>query len=288
MPTDVDAGAVDASAVDATNTVAATAADASQVDQGADVADSAVDASDAQADAGADGAADQGDGDAPKPNQKKTVEKLTGRIGHLTRTLHQKDEDLAAERRKREALEALLNSGADADAPRSPPATGDAPRPGTPEFDALIQEEAQRYAAAEKFKADCNGIFDQGVKKHGETFKEAVTNLNALEMMTPALVQAAMATDSPEDVINALGADVEEAARISGLSPVQMGAEVFKLAAKLAQPKGAPAVSRAPPPISPVGSGTAASQDVYDPDISMEEYERRRAAQGFRFARTRQ
>lgn len=240
---------------------------------------------------------DQSPGEAPQAQQeaseppkkpKSPVAQLQGRVGHLTKTLHEKDTALGEAQRQIEAYRALLEAqgrAADADsaAPARPQAQG--PLPGTPEYQAQLREEARRLAQQEAFTEASNRVFDEGVQKHGETFKEGVANLNALGIMSPEVVHAAIATGQAADVLNALGSDVDEAARIAALSPVQMGVEMAKLAAKLQAPKEARQVSRAPAPITPVSGANQANLDVYDPNISMEEYVRRRKAMGSRWAK---
>ncbi len=233
----------------------------------------------------------EGDGEKPAPKPKSPVAQLQGRVGHLTRTLHEKDTELANERRQREALEELLAGRDGAEAEGKPPRTAsgeDIPAPGTPEFDRLVDARAAEKAKAETFTRDCNTIFDSGVTKHGEdAFKEAVTNLNVLGLMDESLVEAAMATDAPSDVIHYLGADVDEAARIRGLSPIRMAAEMVKLASKLSAPAAREdtPVSRTPPPIKPIGGDQQTNPDLSNPNQSMDDYVRARKAQGSRWAR---
>jgi hypothetical protein len=223
------------------------------------------------------------------PKKKSPVAQLQGRVGHLTKTLHERDGALAEKDRQIEAYKALLEGrGGTADpddpAPARPlPSQISQPAPGTPEFDQLVLTEAQKVAARDAFNRDCNAIFEDGSKKHGEAFKEAVANLNALGFMDPGLVQAAMATGAAADVINALGEDVDEAQRIAALPPVQKGVELAKLAAKISAPAAGPQISRMPAPITPVGGTAQASNDVYDPGLSDEEYYRRRAASGAKY-----
>lgn len=222
-----------------------------------------------------------GDPAEPEPPKKSPIARLQGRVGHLTKQLSDQAAELEQARRRAEAAEALLNGGEAAATP-----TAATPAPGTPDFQAAVQTEAQRLAAQARFDTDCNTIFDAGVTKHGEAaFQESVANLNALGLMDARLVEAAMATDTPADVIHALGSDVDEAARIMALSPVRMAAEVVKLAGKLSTPASAPKPSGAPPPITPVGGAVQANHDVSDPNISMDEYVRRRKAAGSRWAK---
>lgn len=235
------------------------------------------------------GEASAGETAPEEPKKPKSpVSQLQGRVGHLTKTLHEKDEALAEANRRTQALEALLAAagktpGADDPKPTpAPAATG--PAPGTPEFQKLVLTEAEKVAAHNAFVADCNTIFDKGLEKHGESFKEGVANLNALGLMDPNLIQAAMATGAAPEVLNALGQDVDEAQRIASLPPARMGVELANLANKLSAPKDPKQISKVPAPITPVGSSSRAEPDVYDPNLSDADYIARRKQMGARWA----
>lgn len=237
----------------------------------------------------ASGAAEGAETPPEEPKKPKSpVAQLQGRVGHLTKTLHEKDSALTQAQQEIETYKALLAAQGKLPEGEAAPAARPAvttPAPGTPEFQQLVLTEAQKVASQQAFTRDCNAIYDTGLQKHGDAFKEAVANLGALDLMTPTLVQAAMATGSAPEVINALGSDVDEAARIAALPPAAMGVELARLASKLQAPKEQRQISRAPAPIEPVGGSTVQNLDVYDPGLSDEEYYRRRAAQGARFVR---
>jgi hypothetical protein len=105
-------------------------------------------------------------------------------------------------------------------------------------------------------------------------------------MMNAEVVQAAIATGAASDVLNALGSDVDEAARITALPPVAMAVELAKLAGKLSV-KESPQVSRAPAPIAPVGSVVRPEVDLAKLASSDDTraYVAARKAQGSRWAR---
>lgn len=217
---------------------------------------------------------------------KSPVAQLQGRVGHLTKTIHQRDEELAEARRQNAAYQALLaGQGKDGEAAPAAPVT---PTPGSSDFATAVQAEARRIATEDKLIADSNAIFDAGVKAHGNEFKEAVTNLNLLGLMNDNLVEAALATDAPADVIHYLGTDPDEAARITSLPPIRMAAELTKLATKLSsQAKPAAEFSRAPAPIRPVGGAVKPEVDLTTlaKNGDMAAYAAARKAQGARFGR---
>ena len=228
--------------------------------------------------------------EAPEePKRKSPVAQLQGRVGHLTKTLHDKDAALTAANKELETYRALLAAQGKLPEADSAPATAaqhsSSMTPGSAEWQAAVRQEAAQLAQREAFNRDCNAIADQGQQKYGEAFKESVANLNALGMMTESVIQAAMATGAAPDVLNHLGSDVDEAARITALPPVQMAVELTKLASRLSGPKEAKQVSRAPAPITPISGASQSNLDVYDPGLTDDEYYRRRAAQGARFVK---
>lgn len=233
------------------------------------------------------------EGGEQTPAKKSPVAQLQGRVGHLTKTLHEKDGTIAEQASQLAAYKALLEGtgkttpegeAAPAAAPAAVP-TGQ-PLPGSAEFKALVNTEAQKVAAAQKFTADCNSIFEAGEKAHGEDFKEAVTNLNALGLMSEQVVEAAMATGSAADVLHFLGTDVDEAARITSLSPIHMAAELTKLAGKISV-REAPEISKTPAPIKPLGGAVNPEVDVAAAakGDNMNDYVAARKKQGARWAR---
>ena len=94
-----------------------------------------------------------------------------------------------------------------------------------------------------------------------------------------------IATDNPVDVLHYLGQDPEEADRISRLNPFKMAAEMTKIANRLAQPKAQ--LSRAPAPIKPIGgSAKPSGDDIYDENMSDEQYWAAREKSGYAFAKS--
>lgn len=271
---------------------AETPAEGQEADQGSDAPEGGEEAAAEApegAGEGAEAAPETEETPDPAKRAKSAVEKLTGRVGRLTREGHEKDRQLAEQNRQLEAYKAIIEGRAPAE---GAPAATEPPiqaQPGTPEFDRLVDERAAQKAAQAQFTSDCNTIFDKGAEKHGEAFKESVANLNAMGLMDPKLVEAAMATDAPADVIHALGADLDEAERVLSLSPARMGVEMAKIAAKLNPTTQAPApkpkLSNAPAPITPVGGGAPATTNIYASNLSMAEYARRRQAEGAQHAR---
>jgi hypothetical protein len=90
-------------------------------------------------------------------------------------------------------------------------------------------------------------------------------------------LELATTSDAGAKLIHHLGTDLDEAARIAALPPVQMARELTKLEFKLAQPVAKP-VSKAPAPITPIGAGGASDSGLRD-DLPIDEWMRRNRAQ---------
>lgn len=229
--------------------------------------------------------------EAPQPEeraQKSPVSQLKGRIGHLTKTLHAKDAELEAERAEKAKLDAQIKAyqamieanGAEHPA-GSPQERRDAPQ----NFDEAVNARAAEIAAKKAFDDACNAVYNTGHQKHGQDFVEAIDNLNAAGLTQQSLVEAALATDAAPEVLFHLGQDLDEAARIAQLPPIRMAAELTKLASRLTAPAPKPPVSQAPAPITPIGGSASPSLDIYDAELSDEEYYARRMKQGAPFVR---
>ena len=104
-------------------------------------------------------------------------------------------------------------------------------------------------------------------QKRFADFDEVVTQNEDLTV-TPAMAAAIKATDNGIDIAYHLGKNPAEAERIASLDPVAQVWELGKLAATL----NTKPVSKAPPPVEPVKAGRSASNDLYDPNLSTEQF----------------
>lgn len=218
------------------------------------------------------------------PKKKSPVAQLQGRVGHLTKTVHEKDDVIRNKDAEIEAYRRLLASSGQGDSPAPAAPTLTPPAPAGDDFDRRVNERAHAIAAEQSFTAECNRVFEQGVKDFGPEFKEAVTNLNSLGLADKTMIDAALATGEAAKVLHFLGGDTEEAERVAALNPIQRAAEMTRLAIRLAAP-AARSTSAAPAPIKPIGGAAKATDDVYDPGLSMQEYAARRARAGSPWAR---
>ena len=122
----------------------------------------------------------------------------------------------------------------------------------------LAQQEAARMVAEQRFNESCNKVYAEGAKEF-PNFDAAVRNLQMVGVNRDFL-ELATTSDAGAKLINYLGTDLDEAARITSLPPVQMARELTKLEMKLSQPVAKP-VSKAPAPISPIAGGGVTSKD---------------------------
>lgn len=221
---------------------------------------------------------------------KKTAEEvLKGRVGHLTKTLSTKDQVLQQKETELQdfqarlaAAEALLNSSGQTVTPPSPVTAG----PKTysqADFTAAVAAETE----AQEFNRRADEMYNTGSEKFTD-WKDSVETLVAAGFMNKDLLDAAMAVEDGPTVLHHLGINLDEAERISALTPIRRAAEMAKLSATLAAPKQSP-VSSAPTPIKPVSGSPSPQLDlqrISDTD-DMRAYAAARAKQGSRWAQGR-
>lgn len=229
--------------------------------------------------AGAEGvAASDGAGKAPAaaPATSDNVDWRERRIATLTARLREAQEALAAK------PAASATDGAAAAKPAAP-ALSEA------ELQARVEARAAELAASKAFNDACNAVATKGREAYGETeFNGRVAELVKLrDVNDPASVAnynsflaAAIETGQAEKLIDMLGRDLNEAARVLALPPVRMGIELARLAER--DPEE---VSKAPKPIKPIGAKGSAHTEIDPTDptragqLSTAEWMRRREAQ---------
>lgn len=191
------------------------------------------------------------------------------RIDQLTREKH-------TERRAREALEAELavfKAGAEK------PVVGGETTSGKGTF-TLAEVDAIRKQEQEtaSFNLRCNAVFNEGNTAH-EDFKKSLEGFTQLGGLQPAFIAATLETDAPAEVLYHLGKDLNKAMEIMELPPLKQVAALTKYAAEVTKPGATPGkvISKAPAPVKPiVGGGNAGEKALDDPNVSMDEFVRRR------------
>lgn len=135
---------------------------------------------------------------------------------------------------------------------------------------------AMQQQQARTIQSKTEGIYAEAQKIAGFD-REAFDELP----LTQAIAAVILDSDVPGPLMAYMASNPEEVERISKLPPARQAAAIGKLEDKVS---AAPAVSKAPPPMKPVGSrGSASNSDLSK--ASMEEYISQRAKQGARWAR---
>jgi hypothetical protein len=183
----------------------------------------------------------------PEQKEKKTpwFEK---RISEVTREKYEArraaEEAMAEAQELREQL-AKAQSGEQVETPQGDVKT-------------LAKRMAQDLVAEQSFTEKCNKVYEAGVKEFPD-FKDAVSNLQMVGVNREFLELTAT-SDAGAKLIHHLGNDLDEAARIASLPPLQMARELTKLELKLSQPQTKP-VSSAPAPITPINGNKGGTKD---------------------------
>lgn len=124
----------------------------------------------------------------------------------------------------------------------------------------LIRQEAERIASDKSFNDACNTTYAKGKAEFAD-FDKSVENLQMVGVNRDFL-EIVSSSDQGARIIQDLGKNLDEAARISFLTPLQMARELAKLEIKLAsQPKG---VSKAPAPLSHISGSKASARKSTD------------------------
>jgi hypothetical protein len=200
--------------------------------------------------------------------QKEEAEKKTPwfqkRISEVTREKYEAkraaDEARQEAQQLREQL-ARVQSGEQYEAPAA-------------DVNTLAEQRAQQLLAERSFNEACNKVYETGVKEFPD-FQNAVSNLQMVGVGREFL-ELATTSDAGAKLLHHLGSDLDEAARIAALPPVQMARELTKLEFKLNQPPPPKPVSKAPAPITPIGTGGVTESGLSD-DLPIDEWMRRNA-----------
>ncbi|MHB1098447.1 MAG: hypothetical protein ACYCZR_02715 [Burkholderiales bacterium] len=195
------------------------------------------------------------------PEQKEEKAKrepwFQKRIGELTREKYEAKraaEQAAQEAQKlREYLESVQQ--------------GEAQQP-MGDVQSLVKQEAAKLIAEQTFNEACNKVYATG-KTEFKDFDDSVANLQMVGMNREFL-EIVSSSDAGHKVLHYLGNDLDEAARIAAMPPLQMARELTKLEYKLGQEKPKP-VSKAPAPIKPIGTGGATPNGLSD-DLPIDEW----------------
>lgn len=151
----------------------------------------------------------------------------------------------------------------------------------TKDVAAKAVETAKHNSTVEEELSNFSRQVDKAVEKYPDFTEVAFSH----PFMTDDMAKAIRVSPVATELAYHLGKNLEEAERISELSPVGQIRELMRLEAKLeAAAPAKPAVSSAPAPIKPVGAKGAVPST--DPEkMSMEDYRELRKKQGASWAR---
>jgi hypothetical protein len=132
--------------------------------------------------------------------------------------------------------------------------------------------------AQERFVEACNRTFEAGRAEYGDAFEQArdtlVQAMGDAINRRPDILEAITELPQGHRVYHALSEDLDQAAEIFQLPPARAAVRLAQLGHKF---EGAvpPARARRPlaPPIEPVSGSTKAEADIYDPKLSMAEFD---------------
>jgi len=119
-----------------------------------------------------------------------------------------------------------------------------------------------------------NDIFQAGCGEFGQQeFGESVRLMNEAfgSQNIPYVIETIVDLPEPAKLIQFLGDNPDIADQIAGLPPHKMGAALAREAGKLAAPKAARPVSKAPRPISPIASQVSSEPEMDVEKMTMEQ-----------------
>lgn len=110
-------------------------------------------------------------------------------------------------------------------------------------------------------------------KEFGADYDTACQNLTMAGVGGPEFLSVITSVPNPEKLVTWLGKaeNINEAMRVGSLPPVQMGIEMTKLAARAAK-EMAKQVSKAPPPVDGIESGSSGSGGSAEPKVGSPEW----------------
>ena len=126
----------------------------------------------------------------------------------------------------------------------------------------MVRDQSETLTFNQRIQA----INEAGAKDFGDQFEKSVQNLQMAGIGGQEFLKVLTNVPKAEAVVTWLGKseNLNEAMRISAMDPIQMGIELTKMSSKASKDLGKQ-VSKAPPPIEPLGGGGTSGGDV-EPD----------------------
>ncbi len=196
---------------------------------------------------------------------------VKARLTNLTRKYAEADRARELADRRAEAAEALLAATRTAD-PDAPPPPAPRPAPATSDVETRAAQLLAERAATESRQK----VIAAGVKEFGE--KEWNDRAAILQeygaTLDPHFMGALLETEHPTRIIATLSDDTDALDALMKKSPTARALALGKMDAAFAKPAARP-LSSAPKPAARVeGGATQVAADIYDPKMSMAEFQR--------------
>ena len=220
---------------------------------------------------------------APEPEAKPAEPKAEepevalGKEHPFTARTRQLNAKIAAEARRADQAEARA---AEYERRLNPPAEpAAAPVQTQADYNRDVQAGVEKEKIRQAFNDSCNKIAETGNAEFKADFMPTLASLwgviggsdgsGAFTPSAVALIEAAQEADNPAAALHYLGKNLDEAVRVSALSPTKMGAAMVKLSATLATKAteakaAAKAATKAPAPMEPVSGGARSSLALGD------------------------
>lgn len=201
-------------------------------------------------------------GEGKKPDAPGEPKWFRPAIDRLTREKHEARREVDQLRAELELLKAARGGNSE---------TEQKPAAGFSEAD--IQRRAEEIVARQRSAERTRSLISEGVKEFGQEDWNAKTGIIAALGATdnPAFMRALAAIPAGHKVAVALADEPDRLASLLSLEPLEMAAEMGRMAVEVGAPK-AKTISNAPKPITPVTGRGAAAPDINDPNLSMKEW----------------
>jgi hypothetical protein len=141
-----------------------------------------------------------------------------------------------------------------------------------------IEAAARRLLDEQNFTNQCNTIATAGTNAHAD-FPARMAQLNAMGVMSPALITASIEVGDAHELLYALGSDLNEANRIAQLGPTQQAVALFKFNEKRKADAAKHISNAPPPPTNLVDGGTPLDNKEPSPKDKSEDWFRKREQQ---------
>jgi hypothetical protein len=209
-----------------------------------------------------------------KPWYQSKIDELTGKYHGTQRAVQERDQRISA-------LEQALRDASKQQRQDPTPQDQD-----VNQIREQIRHEERTYAlqsaAVDKFNQTCNDIAARG-KAEFKDFDDSVKSLRDIDALSPEMIISISKKSNPHAIVHYWGKNLDEAMRIKQIAdPDERAEAIAEIAQKLkaeVKPSAPKSRSSAPEPITPVGGPSKGDVDIYDDNITMDQFIRMRDKQ---------